>query len=118
MLLVFAIASRTICTPTASATSDASPAEQHALAVRLFRQPKTAVESQLGLSYEGMGLRKKRWQCYQKGVLDIHILYDSQGKSQSVLVCQLQPEKSLLTAWPPLKQRTPKKPRAVQWARR
>ena len=98
MLLVFAIASRTICTPSASTASDASPAELHALAVSLFRQPLSVVESQLGASSEGL----------------LHILYDSSGKAKSVLVCQLRPDKTLLSAWPP----PPQKPHGVQLAKR
>ena len=120
MLLVFAIASRTICTPSASATSDASPAELHALAVDLYRQPLSVIESQLGPSYEGLGTKNQRWQCYTKGPLDIHILYDSSGKSKSVLLCQLAPEKSLLSCWPPLKEfpKTPIAKPIAQLARR
>lgn len=104
MLLVFAIASRTICTPSASATSDAFPAELHALAVDLYRQPLSVIEAQLGPAHGSLGTKKQRWQCYKKGHLDIHILYDSSGKSKSVLLCQLKPEKSLLGCWPPVKE--------------
>lgn len=102
MLLVFAIASRTICTPTTSAHADASPAELRALALSLYQQPRPEVEKELGAPYEGMGSLKQNWRCYARNSLDYHVLYDSSGKASSVLVCQLKPEKTLLVAYPSL----------------
>jgi hypothetical protein len=116
MLLVFAIASRTICTPLASARSDASPEELRALALRFFGKPRPLVESQLGLAFEGLGTKHQRWQCYNKDALDLHILYDSSGKAKSVLICQQRPEKTLLASWPPLKAEREKK--IIQLAKR
>lgn len=102
MLLVFAIASRTICNPKSSASADASPAELRALALSLYQRPRPEVEKELGTPYEGMGLPKQNWRCYVRDSLDYHVLYDSSGKASSVLVCQLKPEKTLLVAYPSL----------------
>lgn len=86
----------------ASVKADASPAELRALAQGLYQRSLDEVEQELGAPYDGMGLKRQNWRCYVRDSLDYHVLYDSSGKSVSVLVCQLKPEKTLILSWPTL----------------